>query len=175
VTAKPPLAAVTIRRATPSDAPGIAAVLEVIASERIHSAIDRAWSVEEERRYIESLSAREAIHVAVDQENHIVGLQVLDRWSPVLGSMAHVGQIGTFILPSWRGRGLGRALWGTTLASAREAGYRKLVIQVRGSNTAAQAFYRGLGFRNCGCLSRQVVIDGMEDDEVLMELLNLAD
>ena len=45
----------------------------------------------------------------------------------------------------------------------------KLVIQVRGSNAAAQAFYRGLGFQDCGRLSRQVIIDGIEDDEVLME------
>jgi ribosomal protein S18 acetylase RimI-like enzyme len=165
----------TIRRATASDAPGIAAVLEVIASERIHSAIDRAWSVEEERRYLESLSPREAIHVALDTDDRIVGLQVLDRWSPVLGSMAHVGQIGTFMLPAWRGRGVGRLLWAATLAFARAAGYRKLVIQVRASNSAAQTFYRGLGFQDCGRLSAQVVIDGVEDDEVLMELLNLAD
>jgi hypothetical protein len=33
----------------------------------------------------------------------------------------------------------------------------------------AQAFYRGLGFHACGRLSRQVIIDGVEDDEVLME------
>jgi ribosomal protein S18 acetylase RimI-like enzyme len=162
-----------IRRAEPSDAPGIAAVLEVIASERIHSAIDRAWSVDEERRYLESLSPREAIHVAVDTDDRIVGLQVLDRWSPVLGSMAHVGQIGTFILPAWRGRGVGRLLWAVTLPFARGAAYRKLVIQVRASNAAAQAFYRTLGFEECGRLSRQVVIDGAEDDEVLMELLEV--
>ena len=160
----------TIRRASPADAAGIAAVLEVIASERIHSAIDRAWSVEEERRYIESLSPRETIHVAVDDGDGIVGLQVLDRWSPVLGSMAHVGQVGTFLLPAWRGRGVGGQLWRATLAFAREAGYRKLAIQVRGSNTRAQAFYRNLGFQDCGRLARQVVIDGVEDDEVLMEL-----
>ena len=145
-------------------------MFEVIASERIHSAIDRAWTVEEERRYIESLSPRETIHVAVDDGHGIVGLQVLDRWSPVLGSMAHVGQVGTFLLPAWRGRGVGDQLWRATSAFAREAGYRKLVIQVRGSNTRAQAFYRNLGFRDCGRLARQVVIDGVEDDEVLMEL-----
>ena len=56
-----------------------------------------------------------------------------------------------------------------TTAFAAGAGYRKLVIQVRGSNAAAQAFYRGLGFQACGRLSRQVIIDGVEDDEVLME------
>jgi ribosomal protein S18 acetylase RimI-like enzyme len=162
-----------IRQASPADASGIAAVLGVIASERIHSAIDRAWGVEEERRYIESLSPREAIHLAVDDSEGIVGLQVLDRWSPVMESMAHVGQVGTFVLPPWRGRGLGRQLWSATLPFAREAGYRKLVIQVRASNTSAQAFYRNLGFRDCGRLARQVIIDGVEDDEVLMELLDL--
>jgi RimJ/RimL family protein N-acetyltransferase len=165
----------TIRLGVPSDAPGVAAVLDVVASERIHSAIDRAWNVEEERRYLESLSRREAIHVAIDADNRIVGLQVIERWSAVLGSMAHVGQIGTFILPAWRGRGVGRLLWAATLPFARGAGYRKLVIQVRASNASAQAYYRSLGFDECGRLSRQVVIDGAEDDEVLMELLNLTD
>jgi ribosomal protein S18 acetylase RimI-like enzyme len=56
------------------------------------------------------------------------------------------------------------------MAFASEAGYRKLAIQVRGSNAAAQEFYRRLGFQDCGRLSRQVIIDGIEDDEVLMEL-----
>lgn len=159
-----------IRRALAADAGGIAAVLAVVTAERVHSAIDRSWTAEEQRRYLESLSPREAIHVAVDNASGIVGLQVLDRWSPGLTSMAHVGQVGTFLLPAWRRRGVGRRLWDSTTAFAAGAGYRKLVIQVRGSNAAAQAFYRGLGFQECGRLSRQVVIDGIEDDEVLMEL-----
>jgi ribosomal protein S18 acetylase RimI-like enzyme len=158
-----------IRRAVPTDAAGIAAVFAVIVAERIHSAIDPAWTVEEERRYLESRSPREALHVAVDATQGIVGLQSLDLWSPLLSSMAHVGQIGTFLLPEWRARGVGRQLWNATVSFAHDAGYRKLVIQVRGSNTAAQAFYRGLGFKDCGRLSRQVRIDGAEDDEVLME------
>jgi ribosomal protein S18 acetylase RimI-like enzyme len=153
-----------IRRALAGDAGGIAAVMAVVTAERIHSAIDRAWTADEQQRYIESLSSREAIHVAVDSAAGIVGLQVIDRWSP-LTSMAHVGQVGTFLLPGWRRRGVGRRLWIATTAFAVEAGYRKVVIQVRGSNAKAQAFYRGLGFQECGRLSRQVVIDGVEDDE----------
>jgi ribosomal protein S18 acetylase RimI-like enzyme len=43
--------------------------------------------------------------------------------------------------------GIGRQLWHATEAFAREAGYRKLAIQVRASNTVAQSFYRGLGFK----------------------------
>ena len=158
-----------VRRALPADAAGIAAVLAAVAAERIHSAIDRAWSVDEERRYLESRSPRETVHVAVDAARGIVGLQSLDLWSSLLASMAHVGQVGTFILPEWRGRGVGRQLWSATALFARDAGYRKLVIYVRGSNTNAQAFYRRLGFQDCGRLTRQVIIDGVEDDEVLME------
>jgi ribosomal protein S18 acetylase RimI-like enzyme len=162
--------AVTIRRASPADASGIATVMAAIAAERIHSAIDRAWSAGEEERYLMSLSARETIHVALHPTQGIVGCQSLERWSPVMTSMAHVGQVGTFLLPNWRRRGIGRQLWIATRAFAGDAGYRKLVIQVRASNTNAQAFYQGLGFRICGRLTRQVMIDGVEDDEVLMEL-----
>ena len=84
--------------------------------------------------------------------------------------MSHVGQVGTFLLPEWRGQGVGRQRWNATVAFARDAGYRKLVIQVRGSNTAALAFYRRIGFKDCGRLARQVIVDGVEDDEVLLEI-----
>jgi ribosomal protein S18 acetylase RimI-like enzyme len=143
--------------------------MAAVVAERIHSAIDHAWTAEEERGFLASLSPREAVHVAVDAAEGIVGLQILDRWSPLLASMSHVGQVGTFLLPAWRGAGVGRRLWTVTSVFAGRAGYRKIVAQVRGSNLAAQEFYRALGFEPCGRLARQVVVDGVEDDEVLME------
>jgi ribosomal protein S18 acetylase RimI-like enzyme len=60
-------------------------------------------------------------------------------------------------------------LFQETTRFARASGYRKFVILVRASNADAQAFYRRLGFTDCGRLTRQVIIDGREDDEVLME------
>ena len=144
-------------------------VLEVVIAERIHSAIDRVWSVEQERRYLESLSARATVHVAVNIEDGIIGLQILDLWSPLLHSMSHVGELGTFLLPAWRGAGVGKRLWEASRPFALEAGYRKLVIQVRASNLAAQSYYRGIGFRECGRLTGQVLLDNVEDDEILME------
>jgi len=160
---------VLIRRASAEDAGGIVEVLEVIVAEGIHSAIERVWTVDQERRYLESLSSCEVFHVAVDATGRIVGFQSLDLWSPLLSSMAHVGQVGTFLLPEWRGHGVGRRLWSATESFARHAGYRKLAIQVRASNSSALAFYRHLVFRDCGRLTRQVIIDGVEDDEILME------
>ena len=163
------MSTVQIRKASPLDAAGIVNVLETVATERIYTAIDKVWTVDQETHYLESLSQREAFHIAVDQGGEIVGFQSLDLWSSLLQSMAHVGQVGTFLLPLWRGQGVGRELWNATELFAREGGYRKVLIQVRATNTAAQSFYRGLGFKECGRLTRQVVIDGVEDDEVLME------
>lgn len=159
-----------IRLASPADAAAIVRVLESIVAERVHSAIDRAWTCEQEEAYLMALSPREALHVAVDAGSGIVGFQSLDLWSSLLTSMAHVGQLGTFVLPDWRESGVGRQLWHATKAFALEAGYRKLLIQVRESNRVARAFYVRLGFTECGLLTRQVVIDGMEDNEILMEL-----
>ena len=141
--------------------------MSIIAKERIYSAIDQPWDATEQARYIASLSAREAIHVVLT-DTGIVGIQVLDRWS-ALPSMSHVGQLGTFLLPEWRGRGIGRRLWGATERFAASAGYRKIVIQVRAGNVPAQAFYEELGFEECGRLRDQVVIGGVADDEILFE------
>ena len=160
----------SIRVASPKDAAGIAAVLEGIAKARVHSAIERPWTVEQQRRYLESLSPREAFHVAIAGSGEVVGYQSLDLYSPLLSSMAHVGQLGTFLDPEWRRRGVGQALFHLSRSFAVSAGYRKLVIQVRASNTSAQYFYKHLGFVQCGMLSRQVMIDGQEDDEIIMEL-----
>ena len=54
--------------------------------------------------------------------------------------MAHVGQVGTFLFPEWRGQGVGRRLWNGTQSFARQSGYLKLAIQVRATNTIAQSF-----------------------------------
>jgi hypothetical protein len=51
---------VKISRALAADAGRIAGLLELMAAERIHSALDQPWTAEEERRYVESLSPREA-------------------------------------------------------------------------------------------------------------------
>lgn len=159
-----------VRRAVADDAAGIATLMHAVVSERVHSAIDRAWPADEERRYLQSLSSREAFHVAVAESGLVVGCQSLELFSTVLTTMSHVAQVGTFVLPSWRGRGVGPALFEATRPFAVAAGYQKLAITVRGSNVAALSFYRNLGFVECGRLSRQVVIDGVEDDEVLLEM-----
>ena len=160
----------TIRPGTEADAEDIAELFALIAGERVHSAIDRPFTASEQRDYISSLSAREGIFIAENQENEMVGFQTLEAWARSIHSMRHVAQLGTFLPRDSRRQGIGSALFTHTAAFARRAGYTKLVIQVRASNSAALAFYRKLGFEPAGRLRRQVMIDGVEDDELLFEL-----
>ncbi len=155
-----------IRKATPEDAAAIASIMAGIAAARVHSAITTAWNADQQSAYIAGLGAREAIHVAVEEE--VIGLQTLEKGP--FESMAHVAQIGTFLTARARGRGVGRALFEATKAFAVSHGYGKFAIQVRGSNAHAQAFYKSLGFLECGRWKAHVCIDGVFDDEVLMEL-----
>ncbi|MBI5033574.1 MAG: GNAT family N-acetyltransferase [Chloroflexi bacterium] len=160
---------ILIRRATPDDAASINSIWQVIAAEKIYSAIDKPFTIEEERAYIQSLSEREGVFLA-EIDGSVIGFQSLDLWARSIHSMDHVGQLGTFALSAWRKHGVGNALAQHTLAFAKAHGYEKLVIFVRASNTSAQKFYAGLGFIECGRFARQVKIDGKFDDEILMEL-----
>jgi L-amino acid N-acyltransferase YncA len=162
-------AACTLRRATVADSEAIVEILEGIAAEGGYTAITRPWSIEQQRRYIALLSPREAIHVAETEVGTIAGYQTLDLWAPTLQSMAHVGPIGTFLRPEWRGRGVGEALFRRIADFARGQDYSKFVIQVRAGNGVALRFYQRLGFSECGRLSRQVRVPGSEEDEILME------
>jgi L-amino acid N-acyltransferase YncA len=161
---------VTIRRATADDAAGIVAVWKAIVAEEAYSAVDCAFTTEQEREYLTSLSKREALFIAETTERQVVGFQSLDQWTRLFHSMDHVGQLGTFVLRDWRGRGIGKQLAVHTLAFAKSAGYEKLVIYVRASNVDALMFYARLGFVSCGRLSRQVKIAGEHDDEIVMEM-----
>jgi L-amino acid N-acyltransferase YncA len=160
----------TVRAAVEKDAGQIVSVLREIARDRVYTAITEPWSEARQQRYMRGLSRREAIHVAEDRHGKTIGYQVLDLWAPTIASMAHVGQVGTFIQAGWRRRGVGAALFGRTRAFALSRQYAKFVVQVRSGNAPAQSFYRQLGFQDCGRLARQVRVDGMEEDEILMEL-----
>ncbi|HYO80269.1 MAG TPA: GNAT family N-acetyltransferase [Bryobacteraceae bacterium] len=160
----------SVRRAVPADARGMVLLLQEIAAERTFTAITEPWSEAQQEHHLSGLSPRELIQVAEDQDRNVIGYQVLELWAPSLASMAHVGQIGTFVGANWRGCGVGRRLFDSTHDFAAAHGYGKFVIQVRSGNTAALSFYKQLGFEECGRLKRQVRVDGVEDDEFLMEL-----
>ncbi|MHA2007558.1 MAG: N-acetyltransferase family protein [Promethearchaeota archaeon] len=160
---------VSIKRADITDAESISLIWGIICSERIYSAINKPFTPQQEREYISSLSEREGIFLA-EIENQVIGFQSLDLWAKFTDSFDHVGTIGTFLLPGWRGNHIGRQLADYTFRFARENGYEKLVIYVRARNNRAINFYKNLGFTRKGILTDQVRIDGNYEDEIFMEM-----
>jgi predicted GNAT family N-acyltransferase len=64
------------------------------------------------------------------------------------GRLDPEGRIGRMaVLPSWRAKGVGRALLAALLALARVQGHRKVVVHAQ---CAVAGFYRQAGFREQG-------------------------
>ncbi len=160
---------ISIRKANVQDAEEISNIWTIICSERIFSAVNKPFTPQQERKYISSLSDREGIFVA-ELKDQIIGFQSLDKWAVYSDSFAHVGVIGTFILPKWRNKEIGSQLAKYTFNFARNNDYEKIVIYVRANNSGAIEFYRKLGFVQKGILSRQVKIDDQYEDELFLEL-----
>ncbi|MBA7698517.1 hypothetical protein ES703_107195 [subsurface metagenome] len=159
---------VKIRKATTDDAGGISYIWEVVCAERIYTAVSTPFTAKQESEYISSLSEREGIFIA-EFNDRIIGFLTLDLWSKVIDSFKHVCTIGTFILPEWRGKGISYILADHTFDFAKTNNYNKIVIYVRKGNEMATKFYQNLGFIIKGELERQVLIDGVYENEVFME------
>lgn len=160
---------INIRKATLNDAMAISAIWKIICGERIYTAVNRPFTPEQVRSYIQTLSDREGIFIAI-LDDVILGFQSLDMWAKYTESFDHVGVIGTFLLTKWRGMKISSQLANHTFDFARKNGYEKLIIYVRSGNKNAQAFYKNIGFVPKGVLTRHVKIDGKYEDEIFMEL-----
>lgn len=76
---------------------------------------------------------------------------------------AHVVNVG--VRAASRGRGHGKRLLGELLSRCRDRGATCATLEVRASNDAALALYRGLGFVDCG--RRKRYYPGGEDAVVM--------
>jgi len=83
---------------------------------------------------------------------------------------AHVTTFG--VHPDWRRQGIGRRLLLALLELAKELGARRMTLEVRVTNRAAQALYRGYRFAVVGRRPRYYTDDG--EDAFVMTTPELA-
>ncbi len=83
---------------------------------------------------------------------------------------AHITSFG--VHPAWRRRGVGRQLLLAVADLAREMRARRLTLEVRASNTGAQALYEGFGFEIVGRRKAYYTDDG--EDALIMTTPPLA-
>jgi N6-L-threonylcarbamoyladenine synthase len=102
---------------------------------------DDPWS---ERLFSEDLTATGRYWYVAEQGRQIVGYA--GGW--VVGDEAHLMNFA--VAEEARMQGIGRALLGRLMATLREAGARRLTLEVRSANAAAIALYESLGMRREG-------------------------
>jgi L-amino acid N-acyltransferase YncA len=159
-----------IRPATPEDAEAILAVFNPIIAAGRYTAFVAPFTVEEERGYIEQLSARDIFHVAAKREDgRIVGFQTVSPFALFTHAFDHVGTIGTFVDMAHQRQGIARKLFAATFTAARILGYEKLFTYVRADNEGGLATYLSQGFRVVGVAQRQAKVNGVYIDEVIIE------
>lgn len=84
---------------------------------------------------------------------------------------AHVTTFG--VHPDWRRQGIGRQLLLNLAELSSAIGARRMTLEVRVSNEAAQALYRGFGFEIAGRRARYYTDDG--EDALVMTTPALDD
>ena len=100
--------------------------------------------------------------IAWDEENNIVGY--IGIWT--LLDECQINKIA--VLPEKRKLGFGKAILNHVLEFTRDIGVKNWYLEVRESNTAAQALYRSAGFSSVG--TRKNYYINPVEDAVLMNL-----
>jgi L-amino acid N-acyltransferase YncA len=166
------LPGISIRRATPDDAAGVAAVLNGVIAGGRHSLLDTPFTVDEERAYIEALPERSFLHVAEAAGSGIVAFQTVIPWNTfTTHEFDHVATMGTYVDQRHRRRGTGAALAAASFAAALELGYEKVFTDLRADNLDSLGYHLALGFAIVGTARRHARVAGRDIDVIFIERL----
>lgn len=100
--------------------------------------------------------------IACDEENNIIGY--IGIWT--LLDECQINKIA--VMPEKRKIGIGKAILNHVIELTRDMGVKSWYLEVRESNTAAQALYRSAGFSSVG--TRKNYYINPVEDAVLMNL-----
>ncbi|MFH1453346.1 MAG: GNAT family N-acetyltransferase [Armatimonadota bacterium] len=105
-------------------------------------------TVEELKEHFESISINYPLSIIMYMDNGPAGLAVCGA----RGQTVHLGPMG--VITKYQGHGYGKELLKKTIALAKEAGFKKMVLEVACDNTAACGLYKSTGFKTTRKLKR---------------------
>ena len=136
---------ITVRRATPGDAPQVARLLHDFQLE-FHESTPGVQALEE--RYAELIRNRDmTVLLAGEGPDGFAQLRYRP-WVYSAGPNAHSYLEELYVVPSLRGQGIGRTLLEAALNTARSEGATHMELGTSEDDTAALALYESAGFTN---------------------------
>ena len=158
----------SIRQAVSADAPHILSGLNAVCAEGgafyvTHFAPDDQWQpvLDDPAAYPDHLL------LVAECEQQVVGALNLFP-EPAHTLSRHVAELGVFVLPHHRRRGIGRAMIEAALAWAVQTPLEKITLRVFATNRPAIALYRQFGFHVEGRQKRQIRARGADIDLMWM-------
>jgi len=161
---------ISTRDVGPDDVEAVLRILNPIIAARTYTALDRPFTLEEERAFIASPPPRRIWKAAIRAaDGAMVGYQILEPFAAYTAAFDHVATIGTFVDLSLRRQGIARRLFAASLKAAADAGFEKFFTFVRADNPGALQTYLSQGFTVIGTARDHAKIDGRYIDEVMIE------
>lgn len=140
---------------------------EVVASERKYLGVVNGFPLDETKKFIQDSIINDQPHFFVINENdEVVG------WCDIMpidsGTSPLTGYLGMGLLKAYRGKGIGQQLLDTTIQAAIEKGFKKVVLEVRASNTRAIHLYEKSGFLEEKRVKNGLCIGEINEDVIQM-------
>jgi L-amino acid N-acyltransferase YncA len=159
-----------IREAQVADAQGIIDLLNPIIIDGKNTALDTAFTLEEEELFIRNFPESGIFNIAFNQSSSsVVGFQNVEPFAGFTHSFDHVGVIGTYVATQFRRQGVASRLFEATFSLAKAKGYEKLFAYVRADNENALKNYLKQGFEVIGTAKKHAKIRGEYIDEIFIE------
>jgi RimJ/RimL family protein N-acetyltransferase len=143
--------------------------LDVVSRERKYLSFLEAPPLDQARRFVMDRIARGDPGYVAAVRGEVVGWCDITRHDRPIH--AHRGALGRGIVPSYRGRGLGRKLINATVAQARKDGFVRIELFVHADNARAITLYDKVGFVREGVQRDAVYIDGEYRDAIMMAIV----
>ncbi|MCX3062641.1 GNAT family N-acetyltransferase [Streptomyces sp. GXMU-J5] len=160
--------AVAVRPALSDDLGGVLAIRNHAVEHGTALWTDTPHSPAEGAAWLAGHLARGSAYVA-DHDGEIVGFGVYGPWKSYSG-FRHTVENSVYVADGHHGRGIGSALLGALVASAREAGLHVMVAGIESGNTASVRLHERHGFEVAGTVREVGTKFGRWLDLTLMRL-----
>ena len=160
---------INIQQTRLADAPSLRECIDSVARETSFLASNRAPPLQDLDRSLRACRESESVHLVALDGPRVVAWAQIERGDG--SAVAHRGDLGMGVLPSYRGHGLGKRMLAECLAAAHARGIARVELEVRTDNRRALELYRDGGFAVEAIVKMAMKIDGAYHDAFRMSRL----